>query len=82
MTPCWFIQNFKQVTKYTPMQYIVSLRIHNAMNLLENTKYNINQVAEAVGYDNALYFSRLFHKHTGMSPSAYKKQFEKEHRED
>lgn len=82
MTPCWFIQNFKQVTKYTPMQYIVSLRIHNAMNLMENTRYNINQIAEAVGYDNALYFSRLFRKHTGMSPSAYKKQFEKDHPHD
>lgn len=76
MTPCWFIQNFKKVTKYTPMQYIVSLRIHNAMNLIETTKYNITQIASAVGYDNSLYFSRLFKKHTGMSPSEYKNRLE------
>ena len=42
------------------------------MNLLENTDYSIVQVAEAVGYDNPLYFSRIFKKNTGMSPSDYK----------
>ena len=44
MTPCWFIQNFKQVTKVTPMQYIMSLRINNAMNMLDTTKYNVTQI--------------------------------------
>ena len=74
MTPCWFIQNFKKVTKYTPAQYIVSLRIHNAMNLFETTRYNVSQIAAAVGYDNPLYFSRLFKKHTGMTPTEYKQR--------
>ena len=72
MSPCWFIQNFKQLTKTTPMQYIVSLRITNAMNMLENKNYNISQIAAAVGYDNPLYFSRLFKKHVGLSPSEYR----------
>lgn len=77
ISDCWFNRSFKQVIKMTPMQYIVSLRITNAMNLMDNTDYNISQVASAVGYDNALYFSRLFHKHTGMAPSDYKKKREK-----
>ena len=72
VTPHWFSQNFKKITKSTPMQYIISLRIKSAMNLLENTDYSIVQVAEAVGYDNPLYFSRIFKKNTGMSPSDYK----------
>ena len=42
------------------------------LSLIENTDYNITQVAEAVGYDNSMYFSRLFKKHTGMSPTEYK----------
>ena len=75
MSACWFINNFKKITKVTPMQYIVSLRITNAINLIENTDYNITEIANAVGYDNSLYFSRLFHKHTGMSPSEYKKKY-------
>ena len=66
------VKTFKEITKMTPMQYIVSLRITNAMNLLDNTNYSISRIASAVGYDNALYFSRLFHKHTGLSPSEYK----------
>ena len=74
VTPHWFTVNFKKITKFTPMQYVISLRIESAMNLLENTDYSISQVAEAVGYDNALYFSRIFRKYTGMSPSDYKKR--------
>ncbi len=74
MTPCWFIQNFKQITKSSPMQYIISLRITSAMNLLDNTGYNITQIASAVGYENTQYFHRLFKKHTGMTPSEYKKR--------
>ncbi len=74
MTPCWFIQNFKRITKYSPMQYIISLRITNAMNLLDNTEYNVTQIASAVGYDNTQYFHRLFRKHTGMTPTEYRKR--------
>lgn len=73
MSTCWFIRSFRQVVKATPMQYILSLRIANAKNLLENTQYNISEIAEAVGYENPLYFSRLFHKYVGMSPTAYRK---------
>ena len=73
MSPCWFIRRFKQVVKVTPMQYILSLRMANAKTLLETKDYNVTETAAAVGYDNALYFSRLFSKHVGLSPTAYKK---------
>ncbi len=73
MSTCWFIRSFRQIVKVTPMQYILSLRMANAQSLLETTQYNISEIARAVGYDNPLYFSRLFRKHIGVSPSEYRK---------
>jgi len=74
MSTCWFIRNFKQYTGSTPMQYILALRIANAEALLRNTQYNITEVAAIVGYQNPLYFSRMFRKAKGLSPSEYRKQ--------
>ena len=56
------------------MQYIVSLRIAAAKGYLENSNKNIAEIASTVGYDNALYFSRLFKKYTGLTPSEYRKK--------
>ncbi len=72
---CWFIRCFKQVTGQTPLQYIISLRISNAQMLLETTSYTIAQIAQEVGYDNPLYFSRLFRKQVGVSPNNYRKSY-------
>ena len=74
MTANWFIQSFKRITKYTPMQYILSLRMTNARNLIDTTTYNMKQIAAVVGYDNSMYFSRVFKKHTGMTPTEYKQR--------
>jgi len=74
MSVSWFIRNFKQYTDTTPMQYIVSLRITNAQMLLETTCYNVTEIGNIVGYDNPLYFSRIFKKQKGLSPSEYRKQ--------
>ena len=71
----WFIHNFKNIMKITPMQYILSLRISAAKRYLDSTNKSIAEIASAVGYDNPLYFSRIFKKHTGYSPSEYKNKF-------
>lgn len=55
---------------------ILSLRMVNAQSLLENTEYNIGEIAEIVGYDNPLYFSRVFKKEYGVSPAQYRKNLE------
>lgn len=78
MSTTWFLRNFKQVIGHSPMQYILSIRINNAVTLLETTNYNVNEIAAIVGYDNPLYFSRLFKKQTGVSPSDYRKLLTRE----
>lgn len=70
----WFIRNFKEYTHSTPAQYLLSLRISNAQTLLETTDYNVTEIAEIVGYDNPLYFSRLFKKQCGLSPSEFRRE--------
>ena len=76
MSVSWFIRNFKEYTESTPAQYLLSLRISNAQTLLETTNYNVTEIAEIVGYDNPLYFSRIFKKQSGMSPSEFRKQLQ------
>ena len=72
MSISWFIRNFKKVTNTTPLQYILLQRIANAQILLESTDYSIGEISRIVGYENQLYFSRLFTKQKGMSPKRYR----------
>jgi len=73
MSTSWFIRNFKQYTGSTPMQYILSKRIYNAEALLLDGQYNITEISNIIGYENPLYFSRIFKKVKGISPSEYRK---------
>lgn len=78
MSVSWFIRNFKDYTGTTPTQYLLSLRISNAQSLMESTAYNITEIARIVGYDNPLYFSRLFKKQCGVSPTEFRKQLKRD----
>lgn len=66
---------FKNNYGISPQDYLVNLRINNAKEILLNEKnLSIRDIAFAVGYDDALYFSKLFHKKVGVSPKEFKKQ--------
>ena len=73
MSVSWFLRNFKQVTGMSPMHYIIINRINNAVSLLETTDYNVTEISTIVGYENPMYFSRLFKKQKGVSPTEYRK---------
>ena len=73
MSVSWFLRNFKQVAGMSPMHYILMTRINNAVSLLETTDYNVNEISTIVGYENPMYFSRLFKKQKGVSPTEYRK---------
>ena len=73
MSVSWFLRNFKQVAGMSPMHYILITRIKNAVSLLETTDYNVNEISTIVGYENPMYFSRLFKKQKGVSPTEYRK---------
>jgi AraC-like DNA-binding protein len=71
---CWFIRSFKKYTGTTPGQYLLDIRMNKAKELLKDGTFNISETAGFVGYDNPLYFSRIFKKNVGMSPSEYLKK--------
>jgi AraC-type DNA-binding domain-containing proteins len=55
-------------------QYLLEHRIKKACELLTMTSKPIKRIAMEVGYDDSLYFSRVFTKHAGMTPSRYREQ--------
>ena len=73
MSTCWFIRSFKRYVGMPPGQYLTSIRISRAKELLESTGYTVSEIGGIVGYENPLYFSRIFKKQTGLSPAEYRK---------
>lgn len=67
-----FVHLFKEVTNLSPYRYQLEIRIDKAKYYLKNTDLNISETANAVGFDDPLYFSRLFKKRVGVNPTAYR----------
>lgn len=69
----YFAHSFRKRTGAAPMQYLNELRIEKARELLENQELSIAAIGALTGYEDPLYFSRVFRKITGCSPRAYRK---------
>lgn len=67
-----FVNRYRALTGRTPVQHFLHLKIEYACQLLDSSGHSVAQVSEALGYDDSYYFSRLFSKVMGMSPSAYR----------
>ncbi|MDW2796207.1 AraC family transcriptional regulator [Clostridium boliviensis] len=67
---------FKKELGKTVTEYITQTRIKQALLLLNSTKHSIREVANQCGFDDINYFSRIFKKYEGMSPSSYRKMIQ------
>lgn len=66
---------FKKEFGVSPKEYLLNLRIRQAKRLLrEEKQLPVKTVAAAVGFENPLYFSRCFHRRTGVSPKAFREE--------
>lgn len=68
-----FAHEFRRLTGYSPIDYLIHLRLEQACLLLQNTKLPINRIAELVGVPNNQYFGKLFKKKMGMTPGEYRR---------
>jgi AraC family transcriptional regulator, arabinose operon regulatory protein len=65
---------FSKATGFSPIRYFLNLKIERACYYLTNTTYSVSQTAKILGFRDAYYFSRLFSKTKGVSPSEYRKR--------
>lgn len=67
---------FKKEIGKTVTEYVTQTRIKQALLLLNSTKQSIRDVANQCGFDDINYFSRIFKKYQGISPSSYRKMIQ------
>lgn len=73
ISPFYLSKIFKRSTNLSIVEYINSLRIRQAKELLETSSTKIAEIAEIVGFSSSSHFSRTFKLVTGLSPQQYKK---------
>ncbi|AZN69064.1 AraC family transcriptional regulator [Acinetobacter haemolyticus] len=78
MSASAFHKAFKQVTQYSPLQYLKVTRLHKAKQMLQNENQSVAQAAYAVGYQSSSQFSREFKKQFGFSPNQTEVNIDKE----
>lgn len=70
-----FKRRFEAATGYAPLDYVLSLRMEEAKQMLETSDTAIEDVAAEVGYAEAAAFRRVFRRATGISPQQYRQKF-------
>ena len=72
ISPYYFSKLFKEATGDNFIEYLTNLRIDKAKDLLDNTELSMKEICVQVGYANPNYFSRIFKKNVGVTPTEYK----------
>lgn len=70
LSPPHFTALCRRQTGMPPLSLLIRLRLQRAMDLLQRGSHNVAEAARAVGYEDPFYFSRLFKKHIGVTPSS------------
>ncbi len=74
LTPTYLSALFKRKTGKTIGEYITSVRMEKAKELLRDPQFKLYHVSEQVGYEDPGYFAKIFKKQTGATPSEYREK--------
>ena len=72
MSSFYFSRYFRTAYNQTFIEYLTEYRIQQAVRLLEETTIPVREIAFRVGYADAGYFSKVFKRHVGVTPSDYR----------
>ena len=72
LSPAYLSRIFKQKTKQSFSSFLTQYRLQQAQQLLIHTENTIDEIAYSVGYSNNSYFTAVFKKNTGLTPSEYR----------
>lgn len=75
LPPTTFARRFRRATGYAPMEYVHTLRVEKAKQLLETSAHPVERIGGVVGYEDTASFRRLFKRQTGLTPRDYRRMF-------
>lgn len=67
-----FRRMFQKETGHAPLEYQIEVRVSRARVLLEQTDQSVSEIAQQTGFANVFYFSKMFSKRAGQTPSSYR----------
>jgi AraC-like DNA-binding protein len=73
MSPDAFIRSFRRWMDRTPGRYVAEVRVREACRFLRETERTIDAIAGDLGFPDRFYFSRVFKRHTALSPARYRR---------
>lgn len=76
LSPFQFSRLFKRLTKVTFQEYLLTRRVDEAKRLLANPKVSVTDICFTVGFHDLSYFTRIFKRYVGLSPSRYRLSLE------
>ena len=71
LSPSYLRSLFKKSEGESPIRYLNRIRIERAKEMLASNMFHLDEIAEACGFQNVYYFSRVFKQFTGVSPGKY-----------
>ena len=75
ISPYYLSHVFKEMSGYSPMQYVLRRRVGEAQTLLIHTDLSLTRIAENVGFETQSYFNYQFTKNVGISPKKYRDNY-------